>query len=357
MDSDLFIPVESCLGTFIQATRLDSIIRSTQRAKVPILMYHSICCDNTEGDSCLSLAGMSVHVKTFREHMEYVAEKYCIVPLPDIIDWQLGKKKLPKNPCVITFDDGLLDVYRNAVPILCELGLTATFFLIGRTLQRTKGVWLYDLYTIIDSIQLNDCIAAFSHEIENFPLTDQAIKAEIWSWARSYFVTLHQDERTRIIERLKCHFGSTLKPITFMSIQQIRELIALNFHIGSHSMHHECLSKLETDRLEKDIAESSKNIKEIIGNQPKTFCYPFGGIKSWDKGVEDVLIKNDFLCAVSTIEGLNTSQANLFALRRIRVTGNISLPAFVFRILGLRSWLWSLKLFAIRLKRIVTNAR
>ncbi|MBW8042191.1 MAG: polysaccharide deacetylase family protein [Planctomycetes bacterium] len=357
MNSDVLIPIESCLGTIIRVARLDSLLRTIRPIKVPILMYHSVTLNNGTSETCLSLAGMCVSVAQFQKHMEYLLKRYNTISLFDFIEWLSGKKKLPKNPCIITFDDGFLDVYENAVPILRRLGLTATFFVIGRTLETGNSMWLYELYTILDSLPIAHCISVFSAEIENFPLTERASKAQIRSWIRHYFSSIDKDKRNQLLGRFRHRFnGDSLKPLEFMDPQQVRELMVDGFQVGSHSMNHEYLSKLGDSQLEEDIGESKRTISEIIGDTPKTFCYPFGGIDSWDKRVVEILKKKGFLCAVSTVEGLNNWNTDLFALQRIRVTGNIPLPVFVFRILGLRSWLWWLHTNFRKLKGSINSA-
>lgn len=356
VNTNIFMPLEICFGAIVRVTRLDQLIRYVRRAKVPILMYHSVTSNMLSGESCLSLAGMSVNVHIFRKHMEYIANSYNAISLSDFAEWQLGIRNIPRNPCIITFDDGLLDVYENAVPILRELGLTATFFIIGKTLKSSDKVWPYDLYAILDSIPTADCISGLRSEIENFSLGNQASKTKFWRYARHYLGKMDKDKRSRFLEELRRRFnGQCLEPQAFISAQQIRELTTEGFQFGTHTMNHEYLSKLEQNQLEEEISECTKAISKIIGEKPEVFCYPYGGIDSWDKRVVQVLKKNSYLCAVSTLEGLNGRNTDLFALRRVRVTNNTPLSAFVFRVLGMRAWLWWLEIGFKKLKGMLTD--
>jgi peptidoglycan/xylan/chitin deacetylase (PgdA/CDA1 family) len=358
LNTDILLPLEYCLGTIISLTGLDSLLRYIRRTKVTILMYHSVTPDCSGSDTCLSLAGMSTSVTRFRKHMEHVSKKYNTISLSDLVDWRLGKKTLPDNPCIITFDDGLKNVYENAVPVLLELKLKATFFVIGKTLNNSPNVWPYDLYTLIDSAPAADCSHAFESEIRNFPLTGQASKARIYAWARNYLGGIRQDERSQLLEQLRYRFNSNcLQSVSFMTPHEVRQLTMRGFQVGSHSMSHERLSKLDDSQLEKDVSDSRRIISRVISKSPIGFCYPFGGVDSWDKRVVEVLKKNGFLYAVSTIEGLNGRNTDLFSLRRVRVTGNLPVSAFVFRLLGLRSWLWWFQINYKKLKTILKNAK
>lgn len=98
--------------------------------KVPVLMYHYIRPLTPEMDA----AGkwLSVSPAHFRAQMEEISRLgyHTITPdeLADAID---GTKTLPTKPVLITFDDGYRDQYTEAYPVLKELGLKATFFIIS----------------------------------------------------------------------------------------------------------------------------------------------------------------------------------------------------------------------------------
>jgi len=65
VNSDIFMPLEICMGAIFRVTRSDQLIRRIQCNKVTILMYHSVTPDSLYRDSCLSLAGMSTKVSRF----------------------------------------------------------------------------------------------------------------------------------------------------------------------------------------------------------------------------------------------------------------------------------------------------
>lgn len=76
-----------------------------------ILMYHSIA---GFGNGEVGAGLYCVFVEKFKQQMEYLVHS----------------SQLTAHSYVVTFDDGLLDSYTNAYPILKELGLKAYFFII-----------------------------------------------------------------------------------------------------------------------------------------------------------------------------------------------------------------------------------
>lgn len=91
---------------------------------VPVLNYHQI---NDTAENALT-----VHVDQFEKQMQYLADNgYTTITPAEMLDaWQNGTP-LPDKPVVITFDDGYVDNYKNAFPILEKYNLRATIFLIS----------------------------------------------------------------------------------------------------------------------------------------------------------------------------------------------------------------------------------
>lgn len=91
------------------------------KRSLPILMYHHI--SRKKGLVTLS-------VSAFREQMKWLSEKgWHTVTTQDIESFYKGKT-LPRKSVMLTFDDGYLDNWLNAFPVLEEFKLNAHIFLI-----------------------------------------------------------------------------------------------------------------------------------------------------------------------------------------------------------------------------------
>lgn len=88
---------------------------------VPILCYHGIL-DNPWG-----IESLFVRVNEFEEQMKYLSENgYTPLFVSEIKNASNYEK-----PVIITFDDGYLDVYTNAFPILKKYNLKANLYMIS----------------------------------------------------------------------------------------------------------------------------------------------------------------------------------------------------------------------------------
>ena len=86
---------------------------------LPIFMYHHI--SESLG---LSVKNMDVSPDEFEQQMRFLFQKgFRCLSLSEVINnWQQGKPQ-PERSFVLTFNDGYIDFYENASPILKKLGL------------------------------------------------------------------------------------------------------------------------------------------------------------------------------------------------------------------------------------------
>ncbi|MFC1926562.1 polysaccharide deacetylase family protein [Chloroflexota bacterium] len=93
---------------------------------VPILMYHSIGFpDKRWANSHLTspLNEFESQIKTLR------SAGFASITLLDLFEYRIGNKEIPPQSIVLTFDDGYLDNWIYAYPILKKYGFKGTIFI------------------------------------------------------------------------------------------------------------------------------------------------------------------------------------------------------------------------------------
>ena len=97
--------------------------------RAPILMYHYISEPPEDADEYRT--DLSVPPERFRQQLQYLKDHgFTAIDLYDLSLAVTARRALPDKPIILTFDDGYLDNYENAFPILREFGFTATFFIV-----------------------------------------------------------------------------------------------------------------------------------------------------------------------------------------------------------------------------------
>jgi peptidoglycan/xylan/chitin deacetylase (PgdA/CDA1 family) len=113
----------------------------------------------------------------------------------------------------LTFDDGYEDFLHTALPVLEEIGFSATVFVVGG-MPGGKNNW--------------------DHSFSPKP---------------------------------------TMK---LLGLADIREIQERGMEVGSHSMSHPALPGLEAEALEREVSDSRRVLSEMLGEEVEGFCYPYG---------------------------------------------------------------------------------
>lgn len=97
--------------------------------KVPILMYHYI--SEPPADADIYRVDLSVSPDMFRQQMAWLRDNgYSTIDFYELTRAIVGHAELPEKPVLLSFDDGYLDNYDAAFPILQEYGFKGTFFIV-----------------------------------------------------------------------------------------------------------------------------------------------------------------------------------------------------------------------------------
>ncbi len=101
--------------------------KGEKNIKIPILLYHSITKEKSERKDYF--------VRTSEEQFEkqisgLINLGYTFITYDDLIKYNNNEIALPEYVVLLTFDDGYLDNYENAFPILQKYNIPATIFVI-----------------------------------------------------------------------------------------------------------------------------------------------------------------------------------------------------------------------------------
>lgn len=113
-----------------------SLYVNRKKWEIPILMYHRVInSKDNEG-----VHGTYIYEDMFRKHLKYLKENnYEVITFKELkrISWR-NRFNSNKKYIIITFDDGYVDNYELAFPILKEFNFKATIFLMA---ESTYNEW------------------------------------------------------------------------------------------------------------------------------------------------------------------------------------------------------------------------
>lgn len=92
----------------------------------PILLYHHVSTSSETQDS-----RYNIPPEKFEEQIKWLYDNhYQTINISDLANLIYNGGEIPQRPVVITFDDGNIDNYLNAFPILKKYGFVATFYVV-----------------------------------------------------------------------------------------------------------------------------------------------------------------------------------------------------------------------------------
>jgi peptidoglycan/xylan/chitin deacetylase (PgdA/CDA1 family) len=227
------------------------LVRRARAPRVHLLGYHRVA-ERVVADGP-SNAALCVSTETFARQMRQLREEFEVLSLADAIDAIEGRRRLDRDACAITFDDGYRDVYLRAAPILDELALPAAVFV-------PSGY--------VGSSRL---------------LTHDRLYAGLWPSARQATAGLVEDLIARLpglaLEELCTSMEMSRgeprldEGAQVMSPPELRALADAGWEIGGHTVGHVVLSHETPARVDEELTRSRRDLSRIAGRPCRYFAY------------------------------------------------------------------------------------
>ncbi|WP_164718101.1 polysaccharide deacetylase family protein [Colwellia sp. Arc7-635] len=272
----------------------------------------------------------------FVEHIQYIKKHFTVVTLDDLAEILKGKIT-DKRYALITFDDGYIDNYSKAFPILLENKISATFFLATNFINNAEIPWWDRIaylvrHAQVDEIKLNNWPDRITLSKEDVPTSIRkvldVVKINNGSTIEEILIELHQKLQTP-----NSKFCDQ-EPL-FMTWDMAREMSAAGMEFGSQTCSHRILSHLSIEEQDYEAKTSKELIETELNTSIKAFAYPVGGKDSFTEETVKI-IKKYYQVSFSFISGINTSkQLNEFSIERISVDSNCNATQLSHKLLKL----------------------
>ena len=312
------------------------------KGKVLILTYHRVLSREYTEKNFVQ-AGMYVYTDIFEMHMLFVKKYFKIVSFNELIEiWHKGTWDNGMRYCLVTFDDGWLDNYLHAFPILKRNAIPATIFLPTSFIGTDEWFWPEKMAYLFTVVCREGAIKATQYHREflspHFPWL-----RELSEFGHGYIDSIIEKSKyvdRAEVDRLISTLGQNLtltipSERLILNWSEILEMSKEQVSFGSHSMTHPILTSLSASTVRHEAEGSLVAIMRSGANVTPVFCYPNG---NWSNEIVDVLKSLPYKAAVTTMSGLEeAAPKNRFALSRVGIhNGNsANLPLFVWHISGM----------------------
>jgi len=275
---------------------------------------------------------VSATPEDFNRQMDYLSRWFSVVSMQDVLQWLDGQKELPSYAALITFDDGYLDNYTFAYPILRGHNFPALIFLttehIGTDLPFYWDMAAYCFHhTKRDQITFPDgTMGAWSNQEQ----LDRVSKKWI-----ELMKTLPQAEKIEYVQRLPMALNVSVPAGFFkklmMDWDQVREMQRAGIEFGAHTMHHPILTRISLDEVRAEVEGSKSRIEKELGQPALSFAYPNGQSSDLNDEIESIVANTGIRAAFTLLNGPSSQdevKRDPFAIRRIFISYKHSLPEY-----------------------------
>lgn len=261
-----------------------------------ILMYHRI----THAD--IDPWGMCVTPDNFSEQLEVINALGTPMPLEDFVEAQQSGK-LPQGAIVLTFDDGYVDNFTHAFPLLQKYSVPASIFITSCNIDSDREFWWDELESVLlrpselpDVLELELMGESYRWELGDASFYDHdqfRRDRNVVAWlseAGSRMKFYHQVwtalwpinalERKHTIMKLRQWAEFTSSPDAIrrtMTSDEIRNLAESEIvTIGSHTSDHSPLPSHSREVQRNEIQLCQQKLQQILSRPLKSFAYPHG---------------------------------------------------------------------------------
>jgi len=302
-------------------------IKNIIQRPIIVLLYHRVI--DLEFDPQL----LSVSVENFHEQLLYLKENYEILRLED--EWV----KKDKPAIVITFDDGYADNYQNALPILEDLKIPATFFITTGMIGSDKEFWWDSLERLIlipkefpseIELQVNGKTHSWNMSSNNTRInsTEWNVLSEYELSSRCQFYKdlhillkpLSNKERSKVLTAIANKSSQQEKVRSSHRTLSRDELVSMASSdcvtIGAHTRSHSQLSNLNILDQKDEILTSKQTIEKWLKQPVSVFAYPYGTKADYNLHSISICRKAKFLKVASNYPGQLHSWTNPMQIPR-----------------------------------------
>jgi peptidoglycan/xylan/chitin deacetylase (PgdA/CDA1 family)/folate-dependent phosphoribosylglycinamide formyltransferase PurN len=231
--------------------------------RVIILLYHRVSDQFRDN--------VTIGIENFDRQMAYLSSHCTVVSLKQIVEGDIPRNS--RKPVIaVSFDDGYLDNFEHAAPILIRHQVPCTFFISTEKIRDNQP---------------------FDHDIRALG------------------------------------FG-----LDNMSWDQVRQMRDWGLHFGSHTRNHVNLAEVDDQTAHEELQGSLQDIRTELKQDQVFIAFPYGRKKHITPQRIETIKGLGYGACFSAYGGLNTSDMDLFNIRRIGVNWAFDLATLQARLRG-----------------------
>lgn len=306
---------KNLLANVLQRSGVNRVLaRAPLWRGLTVLNYHRI---GEPGNSFFDRGLFSATPEQFAAQVRFLTRNFDVIGVRDLSDWEQRRGRF----VMITFDDGYLDNYEAAYPILRAYGAPAVFFLTSGFLDTGRVAWWDDISWMVRTSR-RDRLATNRWTVTEVPLPAGDRQSTLDRLLRIY-KSLPGRRTSEFLDFLAGALGTGRCPGEsgmWMNWSHVREMFAQGMDFGGHTVTHPVLANLSRNEQEVEVGECRRRIAAELEQPVRVFSYPVGQRESFNATTQTCLREAGYEWGFSYYGGFNRpGEVNPFDLRRVAV--------------------------------------
>ncbi|MFK7913284.1 MAG: polysaccharide deacetylase family protein [Pseudomonadales bacterium] len=290
-----------------------SLWRRANQDRIAVLTIHSVLDEDALDD--FRPMRKYLELAKFRENLEFLQQRATFLSLSQALDILEGKAEPVANGIVLTFDDGYMNNFSLALPVLKALGIPATFFLVTSRVENRRPFWFDRIdfalqKNLSERFRIRVCGKTVNVEGTSPAQLRKAMLASFRILMSEGYndrdLDDHVDEMLAPLEALQgqrlIDYYDEDSPCAIVTLPVLKQAIKSDLvTIGSHTHHHVRLTTMPDIDAIEELRRSAEWITSRTGTTPDFFCYPNG---SYDRRTGGLIQAAGYRAALTCVEGL-----------------------------------------------------
>jgi peptidoglycan/xylan/chitin deacetylase (PgdA/CDA1 family) len=255
--------------------------------------------------------------KAFEEDLRFIRRKYQLVSFDELVEHIYHGRRWTKPAAFITFDDGMVECFGVARPILLRYRVPCTFFITTKLIGNNEAFYRHKVSLCIDRVlrangsrqsmlrNLRDAADSPAEDVDSF------IK---WIKGLKYAERQVIDAACAVLGVDEAAFLREVRP--YMTMDHLATLVKDGFTLGGHGTVHVNLAELtDTAAIEFEIVQSCKFVATIASQQQVPFAFPFSASGVDRELLGHIVSKHPFIPLMFGTQGIAKDRS--FIMNRV----------------------------------------
>ena len=264
--------------------------------------------------------------ETFEQHLKFIKSNFTVVSEEDVVQ-MVNLNRISDRCALITFDDGYIDNYTLAYPLLKAYNLPAVFFIPTESINERKLGW-WDIIAYVIKKSQKEVIALHDRK---FSLSTSGEKQQAIDYS-IHFIKMTPFEKSRsFVENLatECEVAIPSKERQSSQLMQWKHIVEIaenGIAIGSHTHSHRILSGLSTRQQMVELQKAKDILENRLRCTIRSLSYPVGGYAHFSNTTKELAEKTGYSLAFSYNTGMNNGNiSDRFDIKRFSLSNDTRL--------------------------------